>query len=90
VLNTVGENEVIGWSWLVSPYIWHHSGRVLMPTRAFALDGVCLRGKCDRDHELGYELMKRFLQVIQGRLVSARLQMLDLYKPSRPRREAAR
>jgi CRP/FNR family cyclic AMP-dependent transcriptional regulator len=27
-------------------------------TRAIALDGNCLRAKCEEDHELGYELVK--------------------------------
>jgi CRP/FNR family cyclic AMP-dependent transcriptional regulator len=42
-------------------------------------DGKCLRKKCEDDHDLGYEIFKRFLAVITERLESTRLQLLDLY-----------
>ena len=48
-------------------------------TRAIALDAKCLRDKCDADHDLGYELLKRFLPVLVQRLQATRLQMLDVY-----------
>ena len=44
-----------------------------------AFDGACLRGKCDADHELGYQLMRRFAAVIVERLQATRLQLLDVY-----------
>jgi hypothetical protein len=44
-----------------------------------ALDGACLRGKCDEDHKLGYELMKRFAPIIVERLQATRLRLLDIY-----------
>ena len=48
-------------------------------TRAIALDGKCLRDKCEQDHSLGYELVKRFAQIIERRLQATRLQLLDIY-----------
>ena len=30
---------------------------------SIAFDGACLRGKCEADHELGYQLMRRFAAV---------------------------
>jgi CRP/FNR family transcriptional regulator, cyclic AMP receptor protein len=76
---TVGEGEVLGWSWLFPPYRWMFDAKALELTRAIALDGKCLRGKCDTDHELGYELMKRSVQVAEQRLQATRLQLLNLY-----------
>ncbi len=76
-IDTLGEGDVLGWSWLVPPFHWHFDAKVIEPTRAIALDGRCLRTHCDRDHELGYELMKRFAQVIEQRLDAARWQLLD-------------
>lgn len=76
---TVGEGEVLGWSWLLPPYQWKFHGRVVEPTRAFALDGKCLRRKCEENHDLGYELLKRFSQIISARLDDARFQLLDVY-----------
>ncbi|HHT9124119.1 MAG TPA: Crp/Fnr family transcriptional regulator, partial [Candidatus Wunengus sp. YC63] len=49
------------------------------PTSAIALDAKCLRAKCEEDHDLGYELLKRFAHVITQRLEATRLQLLDVY-----------
>jgi CRP/FNR family cyclic AMP-dependent transcriptional regulator len=63
----------------VPPYRWHFDARAVELTRAIALDGECLRGKCEEDHDLGYEIMKRFALVIAERLEATRLQLLDVY-----------
>lgn len=78
-IDTIQEGDVVGWSWLFPPYRWHFDARALQLTRAVAFDGKCLRDKCDRDHDLGYEMVRRFAEVITQRLQSARLQLLDLY-----------
>lgn len=78
-IQTVGEGEVLGWSWLTPPYRWRFDARAVEPTRALALDGKCLRGKCEEDRDLGYELLKRISQVIARRLEATRLQLLDIY-----------
>lgn len=79
VIQTLGEGEVLGWSWLIPPYEWHFDARAVELTRAFALDGKCLRMKCEEDHHLGYELLKRFTDIIEQRLQATRLQLLDVY-----------
>jgi CRP-like cAMP-binding protein len=78
-IETVGDGELIGWSWLIPPFEWHFDARALTLTRAIALDARCLRTKCDSDSALGYELLKRFSQVMEQRLEATRLQLLDLY-----------
>jgi CRP/FNR family transcriptional regulator, cyclic AMP receptor protein len=78
-LQTVGEGDVLGWSWLMPPYRWRFGARTLQPTRALSFDGKCLRNKCEEDHDLGYELLKRFTFVATERLEATRLQLLDLY-----------
>ena len=42
---------------------------------------ACLRGKCEADAELGYQLLKRVTAVMYQRLESARVRLLDLYGP---------
>jgi CRP/FNR family transcriptional regulator, cyclic AMP receptor protein len=78
-IQTVGAGDILGWSWLVPPYRWHFSAQATELTRAIALDGKCLRMKCEEDHELGYELLKRFSTVMAERLDATRLQLLDVY-----------
>lgn len=79
VIRTRDEGEIFGWSWMVPPYKWHFDAKAVELTRAIALDGKCLRGKCEDDHDLGYEIMRRFALVIAERLEATRLQLLDVY-----------
>ncbi len=83
VLSTESEGDIVGAYWLVPPYRWQCDARAVELTRAIGIDAKCLRAKCDSDHHLGYELMKRFLPLIVQRLDQTRLQMLDVYG-SRP------
>ena len=79
VISTLGEGEILGWSWLLPPYHWKFHAHAVDETRAIALDGKCLRTKCEQNHDLGYELLKRFAQIVERRLEATRLQLLDVY-----------
>lgn len=79
IIDTLGNDEVLGWSWLIPPYNWRFDALAVELTRAIALDGKCLRKKCEDDHDVGYELLKRFSLIIEQRLEAARMQLLDLY-----------
>jgi len=83
IMQTLGEGEVLGWSWLIAPYRWRFDGRAVELTRAIALDGECLRGKCEEDHNLGYELMKRVSHVMEKLVEATRLQLVDVYGGTR-------
>jgi CRP-like cAMP-binding protein len=76
---TLAEGEIVGVSWLIPPYRWTYDARALGLVRAIAIDGACLRGKCEADHDLGYEMMKRFVPILVQRLQATRLQILDVY-----------
>lgn len=76
---TLEAGEILGWSWLLAPYRWKHQARAQDNVRAIALDGKCLRGKCEENHDLGYEILKRFARIIEERLEATRLQLLDVY-----------
>jgi len=81
VVQTLRDGEILGWSWLVPPHQWSFDAVAVEETRAIVLDGACLRGKCEADHDLGYELLRRFAIVIAERLEATRLQLLDVYRP---------
>jgi CRP-like cAMP-binding protein len=66
-----GANQVIGWSWLVPPYVWHFQGRALARTKATILDGGHLLVASEQNHYLGYELMKSIARVILEVLLAA-------------------
>ena len=76
---TIGEGEIVGVSWLLPPYRWTYDGRADGPVRAISLDAKCLRDKCEANHDLGYEMMKRVVPILAQRLHSSRLQVLDVY-----------
>jgi CRP/FNR family cyclic AMP-dependent transcriptional regulator len=78
-IETLHDGEVLGWSWLFEPHRWMFDARAVGETSAIAFDGACLRGKCEADHELGYQLMHRFASVLVSRLQATRLQLLDVY-----------
>lgn len=79
VIETLHAGDVVGWSWLFEPYRWQFDALVSEPVAAVVFDGVCLRGKCDADHELGYQLMRRFAGTLVTRLQATRRQLQDVY-----------
>jgi CRP-like cAMP-binding protein len=78
-IETVDAGDVLGWSWLFPPYRWMFSARAIEATGVTRLDGICLRAKCELDHDLGFELVKRSAAIIIGRLQATRLQLIDAY-----------
>lgn len=78
-IQTVGEGEVLGWSWLIPPHQWRFDARATELTRGIALDGKYLRQQCDEEQAFGYELLKRLANVMSQRLHATRLQLLDMY-----------
>lgn len=78
-VQTLGDGDILGWSWLVPPYNSRFDARAVETTRAIGFDGKCLRDKCERDHELGYELQKRVIAVLGEYLDATRFRLLDIY-----------
>jgi CRP-like cAMP-binding protein len=83
IVQTLSAGDVLGWSWLVAPYQWRFHARAVESVRAIALNGKCLRARCEENHDLGYELLKRFAQIMTQRLEATRFQLLDVYAPHR-------
>jgi len=76
---TLKTGEILGAAWLIPPYRWTYDARAVELTRAIAFECGCLRDKCEADHDVGYEMMKRFIPILIERLHAARLQMVDVY-----------
>lgn len=77
-MQTLGAGEVLGWSWLYPPYSWQFTARTLTPVKAIFFYGSRLRERCEEDHELGYELMKRTAETAVKRLQVTRQRLLEL------------
>jgi CRP/FNR family cyclic AMP-dependent transcriptional regulator len=78
-IETLEQNELLGWSWLVNPQRTDFDARAQGKVETISFDGACLRGKIDSDPVLGYEMLKRFAPVIVERLQATRLRLLDVY-----------
>lgn len=64
VVAAADQSEVVGASWLFPSYRWQFVGRASGQLGVVALDGACIRGKCDADTRLGYLFMKRLAEIL--------------------------
>jgi CRP-like cAMP-binding protein len=76
-IQTIGAGDVLGWSWLFPPHYWRFDARALEPTSAIFFYGTRLREECEKDHDLGFELMKRMAGVVLERLQATRRQLIE-------------
>ena len=83
VIETLHEHDLVGWSWLVSPHRTEFDVRAVGTVHTICFDGGCLRGKCEEDSVLGYDLMRRFVPVVVDRLQATRLRLIDVYGHTR-------
>ena len=72
----LGAGDVLGWSWLLPPFVWHFRARATELTQAIVLNGAHILIAAERNHEFGHELMKRVAQVVIQRLQATRQQLL--------------
>jgi CRP/FNR family cyclic AMP-dependent transcriptional regulator len=79
-VESLGEGDVLGWSWLFPPYRWQLDARAVEPVVTLVFAGDCLRTKMEADHDLGYALTKLMLAQLYHRLERVRLQRLDVYR----------
>ena len=80
---TLHAGDLLGWSWLYPPYRWSYNAHVHVDTKAIRFDGPRLKEAADTDPVLGYELMKRFTDMLVKRMQSIRIQLLDVYSTPR-------
>jgi CRP-like cAMP-binding protein len=79
VIETIGRGDLLGWSWMFPPYVWQFTAGAIEPTTAIFFYGTILREYCEKDHSLGYELLKRISAVMVKRLQAAHKQMLSFH-----------
>jgi len=79
LIQTIGAGDLLGWSWMFPPYVWQFTARAIDPTAALFFYAAILREYCEKDHSLGYELLKRISAVMVTRLHAAHQQMLSLH-----------
>lgn len=78
-IQTIGPGEVLGWSWLVPPYLWHLDARALKPTVTLAIDAPAFRQVLAAHPEQGYRFLERLLAIVAQRLENTQIQLLDIH-----------
>ncbi|MEU5295127.1 Crp/Fnr family transcriptional regulator [Streptomyces umbrinus] len=81
VIETLGHNELVGWSWLFAPHSWHLGSETTSPVRAYEFDAKAVRALCQDDPALGHTVALWVGDILAHRLRSARTRLLDLYAP---------
>jgi CRP/FNR family cyclic AMP-dependent transcriptional regulator len=76
IIDTIAAGDLLGWSWIFPPYIWHFTARAVESTSSIFFYGTILREYCEKDPTLGYELFKRMSEVMMRRLQRARGELL--------------
>ena len=80
-LQVLGEDQILGWSWLIPPYRWNFQARALEDSELLEFDGRAILARCEEDPKFGYELFKRFAALMSERLDSARQKIMDQWDP---------
>ncbi|WJV50555.1 Crp/Fnr family transcriptional regulator [Streptomyces flavofungini] len=81
IIETVGFDELVGWSWLFPPYVWQLGAEATTQVRAYEFDATTVRLMCEDDPQLGSAVGQWVGRVLAHRLQSARVRLLDLYAP---------
>ncbi|MEU6378715.1 cyclic nucleotide-binding domain-containing protein [Streptomyces sp. NPDC046909] len=81
VIESLRHNELLGWSWLYPPHVWHLGAEASSPVRAYEFDADAVRAMCHEDPEFGRNIATWVGEVVAHRLQTARVRLLDLYAP---------
>ncbi|MEU9126894.1 cyclic nucleotide-binding domain-containing protein [Kitasatospora sp. NPDC048540] len=81
VVETLGEGDLLGWSWLFEPYRWHLGARARSTLVAAEFDAGRVRAACAQDPAFGLAVTHGVAAVIARRLAATRARLLDLYAP---------
>lgn len=82
VVQTLGVDDVLGWSWLIPPYTWTFEAKADTDSKVLMFDGKALLKYCEKNTDFGYALMKRFAGLMSERLQAARLKMMESWAPA--------
>ena len=79
VVSTLSRGQLLGFSALFDDRRWTASGRALKACTLVVIPGPELIELGERDHAIGYHLMRNALESVANQLRDARLQLLDIF-----------
>ena len=71
-------DPMLGWLGISPPHTWSCTAYAVEPTTAIFFYETLLREYCEKDHSLGYELLKRFSRLMYQRAQATRNKMLTI------------
>ena len=80
-IQTLGKDQVLGWSWLISPYKWNFQTRAEEDSELLQFDGIAILARCEQEPKFGYELLKKFAALMSVGLNAARQKMMEEWNP---------
>ena len=73
--------DVIGWSSVTPSSHQRTAGAMaVIDGLVIGIDSAKLRDACDEDHDFGYIVMRRLLNIVSSRLLVSRLQLIDMFE----------
>ncbi len=81
-IQSLGPDQVLGWSWLISPYRWSFQAKAMEDSELLRFDGKKILAHCEQDPKFGYELLKKFAELMSVRLDAARQKMMEEWNPA--------
>ncbi len=78
----LGAGRILGWSWLLAPYRWSFQAIAETAGEALFFDGQAILAHCEEDPRFGFELIKRFSQLMGERLDAAHRKMMEQWSPA--------
>ncbi len=80
-IQSLGKDQVLGWSWLISPYQWNFQAKAEDDSELLEFNGTAILARCEQEPKFGHEVLKRFAALMSERLEAVRLKMMDDWNP---------
>ncbi len=81
-IQPLDNDQILGWSWLISPYKWNFQAKAEEDSELLQFDGAALLARCEQEPKFGYELLKKFAALMSEGLNAARQKMMDEWNPA--------
>ncbi|MEW9512634.1 cyclic nucleotide-binding domain-containing protein [Streptomyces bacillaris] len=77
-IDSLGHEELLGWSWHFPPYRWQFGAQAVSQVRAWEFDAATVRAMCAADAEFGRSIAVWVGSVVAFRLRATRERLLSL------------
>jgi len=79
-INTAEPWDLFGWSGVTPNLHQRTAGAIaVMDGLLIGIDAAKLRDACEENHDLGYIVMRRLVNIVASRLLVTRLQLIDMF-----------